>query len=137
MDIMKKSSPGFVEAEEKPALALVQPNVEQPEKIAPRPVFRDTEAPIAAVKRDWSGALDLINETYRAIRMADERVVAAEKYNQQLTDHFEEKLRATEARLSATEIRASLAEARAKEAEDWLVRFHDTIVEGFQKTLSS
>ena len=137
MDVGKKSSPVPVEEEEKPSLSVVQIKEGQSDKVVARPVFREAETQPAGAKRDWSGALDLINETYRAIRMADERFAAAEKYTQQLTEHFEEQIRATEARLSAAEIRASLAEARAKEAEEWLVRFHDTIIEGFQKTLSS
>jgi hypothetical protein len=87
-------------------------------------------------KRDWSGTLDLINETYQAIRMADERAAAAEEYSRQLTKHFQDQLRAIESRLAATESRAVAAEGRAKEAEEWLVRFHDAIMDGFGKSVS-
>jgi hypothetical protein len=98
--------------------------------------MRQTEAGSDVKKRDWSGTLDLINETYQAIRMADERASAAEEYSRQLTKHFQDQLRAVESRLAATESRALAAESRAKEAEEWLVRFHDAIMEGFGKSVT-
>lgn len=94
---------------------------------------RVTTAP-AAHQRDWSAALDLVNEAYEAIRIAEERATAAEDYSKQLTQYHSEQLRVADARLAATEKRAEAAEARARDAEEWLVKFHDTILDGFQKT---
>ena len=37
-------------------------------------------------------------------------------------------------RLAAAEKRADAAETRARDAEEWLIKFHDTILDGFQKT---
>jgi hypothetical protein len=87
----------------------------------------------AAPARDWSAALDLVNEAYEAIRIAEERANGAEAYSTQLGQYHAEQLRVTEARLTAAEKRAEAAEARAREAEEWLVKFHDTILDGFQK----
>lgn len=98
--------------------------------------MRQTDMSADGKKRDWSGTLDLINETYQAIRMADERAATAEEYSRQLTKHFQDQLRALESRLAASEARAMAAEARAKEAEDWLVRFHDAIMDGFGKSVA-
>lgn len=88
-------------------------------------------------KRDWSSALDLVNEAFEAIRMAEERAIAAEDYHQQLIQHHKEQIKGLEQRLSATEKRAEVAESRSKEADAWLARFHDTIVDGFQRTFVS
>ena len=88
-------------------------------------------------KRDWSAALDLVNEAFEAIRMAEERAAAAEDYQRQLMQHHAEQIRALEGRLANSEKRAEAAEARAKETEAWLVRYHDTIVDGFQRTFVS
>jgi hypothetical protein len=90
----------------------------------------------ATPQRDWSAALDLVNEAYEAIRIAEERAAAAEDYSKQLTQYHSEQLRVADARLAAAEKRAEAAEARAREAEEWLVKFHDTILDGFQKTKS-
>ncbi len=87
-----------------------------------------------AHQRDWSAALDLVNEAYEAIRIAEERAAAAEDYSKQLTQYHSEQLRVADARLAAAEKRAEAAEARARDAEEWLVKFHDTILDGFQKT---
>ena len=101
--------------------------------------LKDRAAPVpnernGGPKRDWSAALDLVNEAFEAIRMAEERAAAAEDYQRQLIQHHAEQMRAVENRLSASERRAEMAEARAKETEAWLVKYHDTIVDGFQRT---
>lgn len=90
----------------------------------------------ATPQRDWSAALDLVHEAYEAIRIAEERAAAAEDYSKQLTQYHSEQLRVADARLAAAEKRAEIAEARARDAEEWLVKFHDTILDGFQKTKS-
>ena len=89
-----------------------------------------------APKRDWSSAIDLVNEAFEAIRLADERAVAAENYHQQLIQHHKEQVRGLETRIATAEKRAEGAEGRLKEAESWLARFHDTIVDGFQRTFT-
>ena len=85
-------------------------------------------------KRDWSSALDLVNEAFEAIQVADQRALAADAHRQQLQQLHRDQLVALEARIAASEKRADAAEAHAKEAESWLAKFHDTIVDGFQKT---
>ena len=89
------------------------------------------------LKRDWSSAIDLVNEAFEAIRLADERAIAAENYHQQLVQHHKEQVKGLEARIGAAEKRADAAEGRLKDAEAWLARFHDTIVDGFQRTFAS
>ena len=89
------------------------------------------------LKRDWSSAIDLVNEAFEAIRLADERAVAAESYHQQLVQHHKEQVKGLEARIATSEKRADVAETRLKEAENWLARFHDTIVDGFQRTFTA
>ena len=98
------------------------------------PAPNSERAPAAGPARDWSAALDLVNEAYEAIRIAEERASAAEAYSTQLAQYHAEQLRVAEARLSAAEKRAEVAEARARDAEEWLVKFHDTIVDGFHRT---
>lgn len=105
-----------------------------PYKPWPQQSGGDRVAAPVAPQRDWSAALDLVNEAYEAIRIAEERAAAAEDYSKQLTQYHSEQLRVTDARLAAAEKRAEAAEARARDAEDWLVKFHDTILDGFQKT---
>ncbi len=82
--------------------------------------------------RDWAAALDLITEASEAVRLAEDRTIAAEQYNQQLTQFFKDQGKATEAKIAAAEKRAELAELRAAEAEEWLARLHDAIVGGFK-----
>ncbi len=89
------------------------------------------------MKRDWSSAIDLVNEAFEAIRLADERAIAAENYHQQLVQHHKEQVKGLEARIAASDKRAEFAEGRLKDAENWLARFHDTIVDGFQRTFAS
>lgn len=134
MEVWKKRPGDAAESANSP---ITLEEVEKADKVFSLPALKIPDIKGDGGKRDWSAALDLINETYEAIRMAEERVAAIETYNKQLTHHFEEQIKATQTRLYAAEKRADEAEARAKEAEDWLVRFHDSIVEGFQKTLAS
>jgi hypothetical protein len=86
-------------------------------------------------KRDWSSAIDLVNEACEAVRLAEERASTAERYSQQLNQYYAEQVRALELRLQTAEKRADAANARAAEAEEWLIRFHDAIVNGFKGVL--
>jgi hypothetical protein len=91
----------------------------------------------AAGKRDWSSALDLVTEAFEAIRLADERAAAAEEYQADLVQRHADQVRAMEGRLTVAERRADVAENRAKVAEGWLSKFHDTIIDEFQRTFVS
>ena len=86
-------------------------------------------------KRDWSSAIDLVNEACEAVRLAEERASTAERYSQQLNQYYAEQVKGLELRLQTAEKRAEAANARAAEAEEWLVRFHDAIVGGFKGVL--
>lgn len=86
-------------------------------------------------KRDWSSAIDLVNEACEAVRLAEERAATAERYSQQLNQYYAEQVKGLELRLQTAEKRADAANGRAAEAEEWLVRFHDAIVNGFKGVL--
>jgi hypothetical protein len=86
-------------------------------------------------KRDWSSAIDLVNEACEAVRLAEERASTAERYSQQLNQYYAEQVKGLELRLQTAEKRAEAANARAAEAEEWLIRFHDAIVTGFKGVL--
>ncbi len=90
-----------------------------------------------AGKRDWSSALDLVSEAFEAIRMADERAAASEEYQAELVQRHADHVKVLETRIAAAEKRADAAENRAKAAEGWLSKFHDTIIDEFQRTFAS
>ena len=91
----------------------------------------------ASGKRDWSSALDLVSEAFEAIRMADERASASEEFQAELVRRHADHAKVLEARIAAAEKRADAAENRAKLAEGWLSKFHDTIVDEFQRTFTA
>ena len=43
-------------------------------------------------KRDWSSAIDLVNEACEAVRLAEERAMTAERYSQQLNQYYAEQV---------------------------------------------
>jgi hypothetical protein len=88
-------------------------------------------------KRDWSSALDLVSEAFEAIRMADERAAASEEYQAELVQRHTDLVKVMETRIAAAEKRAEAAENRAKVAEGWLSKFHDTIIDEFQRTFAT
>ena len=90
-----------------------------------------------AGKRDWSSALDLVTEAFEAIRLADERATASEEHRADLIQRHAEHVKALETRIVAAEKRAEVAESRAAVAEGWLSKFHDTIIDEFQRTFAS
>jgi hypothetical protein len=90
----------------------------------------------ASGKRDWSSALDLVSEAFEAIRMADERAAASEDYQAELVQRHADHVKVMETRVAAAEKRADAAEARARTAEGWLSKFHDTIIDEFQRTFA-
>ena len=87
------------------------------------------------VRRDWRGAIDLVNEACEAVRLAEERTKAAEHFSTQLEKYSADLARKTEARIGMLERKLEVAEARANEAEEWLLKFHDAIVNGFGEVL--
>lgn len=114
-----------------------------------------------SAKRDWSAALDLMNEAFEAMRMSEERAAEMEAQMEDLARRFNEESKASQARLLSAERRAEEAQARAwqeesrakeaearvkkaeasakqaedraDEAEQWLARFHDAVVKGFSQ----
>ncbi|QXX73604.1 hypothetical protein [Methylovirgula sp. HY1] len=90
-----------------------------------------TAAPSAPVGRDWAAAVDLINEAAEAVRLADERANSAERYSQELAQYYNEQAKTADAKIASLEKRLESSEAKAREAEEWLIRFHDTIMKGF------
>lgn len=99
------------------------------------------ESFIGPHKRDWSSALDLVQEACEAIRISEERVADLERENQHAAMQAREELRALQSQIHAAERRAQNAEARAQkaearavEAEGWLARLHDAISVGFARS---
>src|SRR5689334_3489181 len=62
-------------------------------------------------KRDWSSAIDLVNEACEAVRLAEERASTAERYSQQLNQYYAEQVKGLELRLQTAEKRADAANA--------------------------
>jgi hypothetical protein len=102
--------------------------------VSPKP---KAPAPTATVPagRDWASAIELINEAAEAVRLADERAVAAERYSQELAQYYTEQAKAAELKIAGLEKRLEVTEAKARDAEEWLVRFHDAIMSGFGNLL--
>lgn len=93
-----------------------------------------------ASQRDWSSALDLIQEATEAIRISEERSHDLEQEMQQMAAQARERTRLLEAQIAMAERRTEKAEERARhaekrasEAEEWLSRLHDAIVTGFSR----
>ena len=91
----------------------------------------------AAPKRDLRSALELSVKVFEAVRAADARLVASEEFQKEMIELHEQQVHALEGRISASEKRLKEAEARARDAEVWLAKFHDNIVEDFQRTFAS
>ena len=88
--------------------------------------------------REWSAAVDLIEEASEAIRIGEQRAAELEAQLTHVTTQASEEMRRlnqqislTEQKLSRAEERARLAESRAHEAEAWLVRLHDAAITAF------
>lgn len=90
-----------------------------------------------APKRDLRSALELSVKVFEAVRAADARLVASEEFQKEMVELHDQQVHALETRISASEKRLKEAEARAREAETWLAKFHDNIVEDFQRTFAS
>jgi small-conductance mechanosensitive channel len=103
---------------------------------------RPAEEPRQAAKspRDWSTAIELIQEASEAIRISEERATELEGHLRQITAEASEEMRRLEAHIAAgeqrllkAEERVRRAEARADEAEAWLVRLHDAVIGAFRR----
>ncbi len=93
----------------------------------------DATAP--AARRDWGSAIELVREACEAVRLADDKAAAAERYAHELKQYYLEQAKLAEMKIVGLEKRLEMAEARAVEAEEWLVRFNDAILTGFQGVL--
>lgn len=89
-------------------------------------------------QRDWTSAIDLVQEAAEAIRISEERAVELENQLRSVIGQAEEEVRqlqktlaASQQMVSQAEDRARRAEARAQEAESWLVRIHDAVFTAF------
>lgn len=103
--------------------------------VSPKPKAPPTSTAAAPAGRDWASAVELINEAAEAVRMADERAAAAERYSQELAQYYTEQAKAAELKIAGLEKRLEVTEAKAREAEEWLIRFHDAIMSGFGSLL--
>jgi hypothetical protein len=86
-------------------------------------------------KPEWSSAVELVQEARAAMRDADERTATAERYSQQLDQHYKEKIKGLEARIAGAEKRSESADERTSEAEEWLLRFKSSIETNFADVL--
>lgn len=103
--------------------------------VSPKPKAPAPTATAVPAGRDWASAIELINEAAEAVRLADERAVAAERYSQELAQYYTEQAKAAELKIAGLEKRLEVTEAKARDAEEWLVRFHDAIMSGFGNLL--
>ena len=88
--------------------------------------------------REWSAAVDLIQEASEAIRIGEQRTAELEDQLAHMAAQASEEMRRLnqqialgEQKLVRAEERARLAESRASDAEAWLVRLHDAAVTAF------
>lgn len=102
--------------------------------VSPKPKVPPPTAAVPA-GRDWASAIELVNEAAEAVRLADERAIAAERYSQELAQYYTEQAKAAELKIAGLEKRLEVTEAKARDAEEWLVRFHDAIMSGFGNLL--
>jgi len=94
-------------------------------------------------RRDWSAALDLIQEATEAIRLSEERVEELERQaeEQEARTRAEYAALRDQLQLAQREIenayaRASAAEKQAQEANEWLGRLNSAITQGFGRSPS-
>lgn len=101
------------------------------------------EEPTPAGRRDWSSALDLIQEATEAIRLSEERVEELERQaeEQEIRTRAEYAALRDQLQLAQREIenayaRADAAERQAQEANEWLSRLNSAITQGFARSPS-
>jgi hypothetical protein len=100
--------------------------------------------------RDWTSAIDLVNEARQAIRIGEERARTLEAEVRQITQEAAgeiarlkqelqlrtRELEQSQAREAALEKRAAEAELRATDAEVWLGRLHDSVIDAFKPLMA-
>ncbi len=120
------SAPAKESAGVQAAIRIVSPKPKAPQPAA---------AGVVPAGRDWASAIELVNEAAEAVRLADERANAAERYSQELAQYYTEQAKASELKIATLEKRLEMTETKAREAEEWLIRFHDAIMSGFGSLL--
>ena len=110
---------------------------------APLDVETPEDETAAPARRDWSAALDLIQEATEAIRLSEERVEELEREAeaQEVRTRAEYAALRDQLQLAQREIenayaRASTAEKQAQEANEWLARLNAAITQGFARSPS-
>lgn len=106
------------------------------------PVVREGERTAALEdRREWSTALDLVQEASEAVRISEERITELEAEMQELAASVAEAVRRLETELGAgeqrcamSEERARVADARASEAEAWLERLNSAVNASFARS---
>jgi chromosome segregation ATPase len=115
-------------------------------KVVPLPLATPEPAGAASSGRDWTSAIELVNEARQAIRIGEERARTLEAEVKQLTNEAAEEIRKLQQELqqrtreleesqrreAALEKRAAEAELRATDAEAWLGRLHDSVIDAFK-----
>lgn len=130
------------ENREPPASGEPRPGSDFAERTA-RPTLPSTTSRSGS-GRDYSSALELIQEASEALRIAESRADELEAELQEIAAqasdvirHLKEKVKAGEDEVGRSEQRVRAAETRASEAEAMLARFHDAIVSSFRPALEN
>jgi hypothetical protein len=96
----------------------------------------------APARKDWSAALDLIQEATEAIRMSEERVEelerAAEEQETRMRSEYallRDQLQMAQREIEAAYARAAVAEKQAQDAHEWLARLNSAITQGFGRSV--
>lgn len=105
---------------------------------APPAAETGTDEPSSGGRRDWSAALDLIQEATEAIRLSEERVEELERQAEEQdirtrADYaaLRDQLQMAQREIENAYARADAAEKQAKEANEWLARLNSAITQGF------
>ncbi len=112
-----------------------------------REVVQGTTPP--AKLRDFSSAIELVEEAREAIRIAEERTQDLEAQLKKVLDDATNEIETMKrlqqassseitqlrAQVAGAESRAELAEKRAADAEEWLCRLHDAVMNSLGRVL--
>jgi hypothetical protein len=114
---------------------------ETPLAVSQAPANQPLDMSTSAPRKDWSAALDLIQEATEAIRMSEERVEELERAaeEQEVRTRSEYALLRDQLQMAQREIenayhRAAVAEKQAQEANEWLARLNAAITQGFGRS---
>lgn len=119
-----------------------KPTPQGPAQIHPSPPL-DIVAATPPPRKDWSAALDLIQEATEAIRMSEERVEelerAAEEQEARMRHEYallRDQLQMAQREIENAYARAAVAERQAQEAQEWLARLNTAITQGFGRSVT-